>query len=55
MELDDAKIVVGEEVVDQLEERVLQNNRREIERIKEAVIEQKRRQEHSIQENDEED
>jgi hypothetical protein len=43
MEADDNKIVVPAPTIGLLEDKVLQNNRREIERIKEAVILEKKR------------
>ena len=46
MEIDDKQIIVPAETVDILEAKVLDNNRREIEKIKEAVILHKRNQEH---------
>jgi len=38
MEADDSKIIVPDHVCELLEIKILDNNRREIERIKEAVI-----------------
>lgn len=48
MEQEDNKIVVPQETIDLLEEKVLENNRKEIERIKEAVILQKRNQDQNV-------
>ena len=42
MEVDDNKIIVPDPTIDLLEEKVIENNRREIERYKESVILQKR-------------
>ena len=55
MEADDSKIVVPQATIDILEMKILDNNRREIERIKEAVILQKRNQEQEEKEQDEMD
>ena len=48
MEQEDNKIVVRQDTIDLLEEKVLENNRKEIERIKEAVIQQKRNQDQNV-------
>lgn len=48
MEQEDNKIVVPQDTIDLLEEKVLENNRKEIERIKEAVIQQKRNQDQNV-------
>ena len=53
MEADDSKIIVPQQTIDILEMKIIDNNRREIERIKEAVILQKRTQEQEEKEQEE--